>query len=138
MSKEDEKERCDSCVALLLASPLKANTILFFVVCFHLSLSSTLLSPPLPSRNGLDKLDGFDGEKKADFFPQPPHHKSNAVISQQILTLKLITTKVNYAYNGLEVEWQDNGNNDDAISKNVNWLGGAGGLFSISFANLIS
>ncbi|KAI1287353.1 Glypican-6 [Halotydeus destructor] len=45
------------------------------------------------------------------------HTRQNAVISQQLLTLKLITTKVNYAYNGLEVEWQDNGGaNTDHVS----------------------
>lgn len=35
--------------------------------------------------------------------------KQSAIIGQQILTLKLITTKVNYAFNGMEVEWQDKG-----------------------------
>lgn len=55
----------------------------------------------------MDKFDAFESEKKS--YPTQPH-KPNAVIGQQILTLKLITTKVNYAYNGLEVEWQDNGN----------------------------
>lgn len=35
--------------------------------------------------------------------------RHSSVINQQILTLKLITTKLNHAYNGLDVEWQDNG-----------------------------
>lgn len=33
--------------------------------------------------------------------------RQNSVINQQILTLKLITTKLTHAYNGLDVEWQD-------------------------------
>lgn len=31
----------------------------------------------------------------------------NAVISQQILTLNLINTKLSHAYKGLDVEWED-------------------------------
>jgi hypothetical protein len=46
-------------------------------------------------------------------YQQTHSHKPNAIIGQQILSLKLITTKVNYAYNGLEVEWQDSGGETD-------------------------
>lgn len=33
----------------------------------------------------------------------------NAIISQQILTLNLINTKLSHAYKGLDVEWEDSG-----------------------------
>lgn len=38
--------------------------------------------------------------------------RQNSVINQQILTLKLITTKLTHAYNGLDVEWQDASDSD--------------------------
>lgn len=38
--------------------------------------------------------------------------RQNSVINQQILTLKLITTKLTHAYNGLDVEWQDSSDSD--------------------------
>ncbi|KAG8194162.1 hypothetical protein JTE90_002369 [Oedothorax gibbosus] len=38
--------------------------------------------------------------------------RQNSLINQQILTLKLITTKLTHAYNGLDVEWQDESESD--------------------------
>ncbi|XP_054706530.1 glypican-6-like [Uloborus diversus] len=38
--------------------------------------------------------------------------RQNSLINQQILTLKLITTKLTHAYNGLDVEWQDASDSD--------------------------
>ncbi|XP_035218855.1 glypican-6-like [Stegodyphus dumicola] len=38
--------------------------------------------------------------------------RQNSLINQQILTLKLITTKLTHAYNGLDVEWQDSSDSD--------------------------
>ncbi|GFR27937.1 glypican-6 [Trichonephila clavata] len=40
--------------------------------------------------------------------------RQNSVINQQILTLKLITTKLTHAYNGLDVEWQDSSDWSDS------------------------
>lgn len=38
--------------------------------------------------------------------------RQNSLINQQILTLKLITTKLTHAYNGLDVEWQDSSDSE--------------------------
>lgn len=56
------------------------------------------------------------------FQQQPPHggHRSssehsssNVVINQLILTLKIITNKLNLAYGGHDVQWQDSADLDD-------------------------
>ncbi|KAF8788610.1 Glypican-6 like protein [Argiope bruennichi] len=65
--------------------------------------------------NGLDKakyIADLMGEGLQNQTRNPEVHfdvsRQNSVINQQILTLKLITTKLTHAYNGLDVEWQDN------------------------------
>lgn len=36
-------------------------------------------------------------------------HNTNTIINQQIFALRLIIGKLNHAYNGVDVEWEDNG-----------------------------
>ncbi|XP_055925582.1 glypican-6-like [Argiope bruennichi] len=73
--------------------------------------------------NGLDKakyIADLMGEGLQNQTRNPEVHfdvsRQNSVINQQILTLKLITTKLTHAYNGLDVEWQDSDWSDSSGS----------------------
>ena len=75
---------------------------------FHIYITNDLSNPP--DHRYLPELIP-DGVRSQVNNPEVDVdvHRSNAVLDQQLLQLKLITTKLKNAYNGLDVDWIDNG-----------------------------